>query len=62
VTVYLSAARSEPLAQQLVALDPKRVILNPGAESTFLTDTLEENSIEVVNACSLVMLASETFS
>ena len=61
VTVYLSAARSMPLGEDLISLEPRRVIFNPGAENQDLKQSLQSNGIECVDACTLVMLDSGTF-
>jgi uncharacterized protein len=61
LTVYLSPARSEPLAADILRLKPRRVILNPGAESARLEEDLRGAGIEVLNACTLVMVNSGLF-
>jgi hypothetical protein len=58
VTVYLAAARSTPLADQLIALKPKRVIFNPGAENPELERRLDAAGIPWLHACTLVLLAT----
>jgi hypothetical protein len=40
---------------------PKRIIFNPGAENEPLKKTAADNGIEVVDACTLVMLATGTY-
>ena len=61
VTVYLSPARSHPLADSLIALRPNRVVFNPGAENPELGRTLLKNGIAVLEACTLIMLDADTF-
>jgi predicted CoA-binding protein len=61
VTVYLSAKRSTPLAGEISALKPGRVILNPGAENPHLEQTLDRAGIPWLHACSLVMLSTGQF-
>lgn len=56
VTVYVSPPVSSTLAKQLVALKPRRVIFNPGAENTGLEAELGTAGIEVENACTLVLV------
>lgn len=58
VTVYLAAARSTPVADQLIALKPKRVIFNPGAENPELERRLDEAGIGWLHACTLVLLST----
>jgi predicted CoA-binding protein len=61
VTVYVNAAISEKYEKDFVALKPKRVIFNPGAESPKLEEALSKNGIEVVHACTLVMLRTDQY-
>jgi len=58
VTLYLGAARSEPLIAEILAAHPRRIIFNPGAENANLQQQAEAAGIETVQGCTLVMLAS----
>lgn len=61
VTLYLSAARSTPLIQDILKATPRRMIFNPGAENPELERAAAAVGIECVNGCTLVMLAAGTF-
>lgn len=61
VTMYLSAANQLPWREALIALRPKRVIFNPGAENPALARELEAMGCEPIEACTLVMLAAGTY-
>lgn len=61
LTMYVNADRSAGLADAIVALRPRRVIFNPGAENQALAGRLEQNGIEVENACTLVLLSTNAF-
>ena len=61
VTVYLGKRRSDPLIDQVIDIRPRRIILNPGAENNDLAIAARERGIEVVEGCTLVMLATGTF-
>lgn len=61
VSVYVGAARSSSLGPAFLALHPKRVIFNPGAENLILQQSLTESGVEVVEGCTLVMLSTGTF-
>ena len=61
VTIYLSAKHSGGLEEQLVALAPRRVIFNPGAENPELRQNLEKKHIICIEACTLVMLDVGSF-
>jgi uncharacterized protein len=61
VTVYLSPANQEKVSDDLVRLRPQRVIFNPGAENPALAERLQAVGVEVLNACTLVMLRTGQF-
>jgi len=58
VTVYVGADRLGPSEDYIINLKPKRVIFNPGAENPPFAARLKEAGIEVVQACTLVMLST----
>ena len=57
VTLYLNPKRQEEYYNYIIGLKPRRVIFNPGAENEEFVKLLEENSIEPLVACTLVMLS-----
>lgn len=61
LTLYLRPELSTPLAAAIVALKPRRVIFNPGTESPGLEKMLSQNKIDVLEACTLVMLRTGQF-
>lgn len=61
VTLYLGKARSDPLIDEIVGAKPRRIVMNPGAESEDLATKAREHGIEVVEGCTLVMLRSGLF-
>ena len=61
LTVYVNSKISGGLKDDILKLNPRRVIFNPGAENEELTEVLENAKIEVVTACTLVMLATGAF-
>ncbi|MDQ2868845.1 MAG: CoA-binding protein [Verrucomicrobiota bacterium] len=61
LTLYLGAARSGPLIDQIVSAKPHRIIMNPGAENSDLARAAIAAGIEVIEGCTLVMLRSGTF-
>lgn len=61
VTLYLSEARSDPLTDEIIASNPRRIIMNPGAENDALAGKARSRGIEVLYDCTLVMLRSGTF-
>jgi predicted CoA-binding protein len=61
VTVYVGPAHIGPLIDGIVAAKPRRVIMNPGAESPELAKRAQAAGIEVVEACTLVLLSTGQF-
>ena len=61
VTIYLSPENQKMFYQYVISLNPKRVIFNPGAENEDFTVLLEAKNIEVVEACTLVLLATQCY-
>ncbi len=61
LTLYVGPERLQPLIDEVVRLKPKRVIFNPGTESTALQTRLEQAGIHWFEACTLVLLRIGTF-
>ena len=61
LTVYLSAEKSQTMADAIAAYGFSRVIFNPGAENPELAGRLRSGGVEVLEACTLVMLATGQF-
>ena len=58
VTMYLNAHNQEPWEKGVLELSPARIIFNPGAENPELAAKAEARGIEVLEACTLVMLGT----
>jgi predicted CoA-binding protein len=56
ITLYLSAKNQESIIQPVLDMKPRRVIFNPGTENEEFEQLLERRGIEVIRACTLVML------
>lgn len=61
VTLYVNSEVSDCMANDILALNPKRIIFNPGAENYSLKDLAEAKGIKVVFACTLVLLSIRSF-
>jgi len=61
LTVYLGPQRSTLLIDDIITLNPSRVILNPGTESEELELALLHNGISFVKDCTLLMLEQGRF-
>ncbi|NHF58077.1 CoA-binding protein [Flavobacteriaceae bacterium TP-CH-4] len=58
VTLYMNRSRQPDLYGGLLKLRPQRVIFNPGTENPEFYKLLEDNGIEVLVACTLVLLST----
>ncbi len=57
VSMYLNPRNQDQYLDYLINLKPKRVIFNPGSENPTFMKKLTEAGIEVLPACTLVMLS-----
>lgn len=62
ITLYIRAELQLPLMDQLLALNPKRIIFNPGTENPVFEEKARNASVEVLEACTLVMLGSGMYT
>ena len=56
ITMYMGNTRQKEHEDYLLSLNPKRIIFNPGAENRSLYKKAKDLGIEVLEACTLVML------
>lgn len=61
ISMYMNESRQQEHMEYLLALKPKRIIFNPGAENLELYTLAKAEGIEVTNACTLVMLLTGEF-
>jgi uncharacterized protein len=61
LTMYVGPQISSGLEADILGLKPKRVIFNPGSENPPLEKKLSAAGIEVLDACTLVMLRTNQF-
>jgi uncharacterized protein len=61
VTLYLGSQHQQEWYNYIFSLKPKRIIFNPGAENTAFKQLAEEQGIEVLEACTLVLLRTGQF-
>ena len=61
LTLYLSSKNQKQYYNNIINLNPKRIIFNPGAENEELSNIARKKSIQVLNACTLVMLSIGVF-
>lgn len=58
VTLYVGPGNQPFYQDYILALKPKRIIFNPGTENEAFESRLRSEGIEVVEACTLVMLST----
>ncbi len=58
VTLYLNPLHQKPYYDYIISLKPRRIIFNPGAENEELERIAAGEGINVLEACTLVMLST----
>jgi hypothetical protein len=61
ITIYLSPDNQKEYYDYILALNPSRIILNPGTHNQELIDLAKGKGIEVVNDCTLILLSGDSF-
>jgi uncharacterized protein len=61
VTLYLNPMNQRPYYDYILSLKPKRIIFNPGTENDQLEEMAREKGIQVMEACTLVMLGTNQY-
>lgn len=61
ITMYLNPANQESMYDYILSLNPQRIIFNPGSENPALAALATEKNIEVLHACTLVLLSTGQF-
>ena len=61
VTLYMNPRRQVPFYREIIRLQPRRVIFNPGTENPAFYEILGKAGIEVEIACTLVMLSMDAY-
>lgn len=61
LTVYVNSKISSEQKDEILQLNPRRVIFNPGAENKELSEILKKAGIEIVEDCTLVMLRKGSY-
>lgn len=58
ITLYIGAARQTQYYGDILKINPRRVVFNPGTENPEFYKILKDNGVEVEVACTLVLLAT----
>jgi len=61
VTLYIGPNRQSEWYDYILGLRPRRIIFNPGTENDEFERLAEEKGIEILEACTLVMLRSNQY-
>jgi uncharacterized protein len=61
ITLYIGTRNQPEWYDYILSLKPKRIIFNPGTENDELEKLAEQNGIEAVEGCTLVMLRSRQY-
>lgn len=61
LSMYVGPKISSGEADNIIKLGPRRIVFNPGSENSELAEKLKAAGIEVIEACTLVMLRTEQF-
>jgi len=61
VTLYLNSVRQRDYYDYIISLNPKRVIFNPGTENEDFYLLLKNESIDYIEACTLVLLSTNQY-
>ncbi|EZH73126.1 CoA-binding protein [Aquimarina atlantica] len=61
ITLYLNPLRQQPYYDDIIGLNPRRVIFNPGTENPEFYQKLKTANIEVEVACTLVLLSTNQY-
>jgi len=58
ISMYLSTENQKPMYDFILSLKPKRIIFNPGSENMELAALAKKSNIEILHACTLVLLST----
>ncbi len=61
ISLYVGPQNQPSYYDYIESLNPKRVIFNPGTENDEFAVRLEAKGIEVLEACTLVLLSTKQF-
>jgi predicted CoA-binding protein len=61
ITMYIGPQRQPPWYDYILSLKPRRIIFNPGSENHELAQRAEQQGIQVLEACTLVMLRTNQY-
>ncbi len=57
ITLYIGPGNQPQWYDYILTINPQRVIFNPGTENPVLESMVSDHGVEVLKACTLVMLS-----
>ena len=61
ITVYVGPRNQPVYYDYILAINPRRVIFNPGTENPEFEEILQNKGIQVIRDCTLIMLDKGTY-
>ena len=61
ITLYIGPARQAAFYDYLLSLQPRRIIFNPGTENNTFLQKAQEQGVETIQDCTLIMLETGVF-
>lgn len=61
LTLYINPTRLQAMLNDVLRLNPRRIIFNPGTEDGTLESVLSQAGIRVIRACTLVLLRTNQY-
>jgi uncharacterized protein len=61
ITLYINPTLQKNYYDYILSISPSRIIFNPGTENPELETIADAQGIVCINACTLVMLASQLY-
>lgn len=61
ITLYIGPEGQKPLYDTILNIHPRRIIFNPGTENPELEELAQQKGIQILEACTLVMLKTNQY-
>lgn len=61
ICMYLNSSKQNNYSNYIINLQPRRIIFNPGSHNAELAKLAEQNNIECVYDCFLIMISKNSF-
>lgn len=61
ITIYLGPQNQKEYYKYILETNPKRIIFNPGTENPELAELAQNQGIETLEACTLVLLSTNQY-